>query len=504
MTTTIGIPDAQATTPRVYGQFIDSVMTEAGDDLIDRYAPGTGRLVARYANGTAGDIERAIAAARRAFDEGPWPHLSGMERGRALLRLAEAMRGNKELLASIEAEEVGKPIRMARGDVDGSIGMFEFAAGLAMNMHGDVHTTSLGDDFTALVAREPAGVAGLITPWNFPLLLLAQKLPFAIGAGCTTVAKPASVTAGTTLEMGRLCNEAGIPSGVYNVVTGGGGTVGRILTESHDVDMISFTGSTEVGRFVIEASKGNLKRVSMELGGKSANIVFDDADLEDAIDGVMFGIFFNTGECCVSGSRLLVQESIADAFLTTLVDRVRRLRVGQPLDDASELGAIVHAEHMGKILEYVEIARHDGSRILTGGERLTGGAYGDGLFLAPTVIDQVRPESRVFQEEIFGPVLAVTRFRDMADAIRLANDVEYGLANSVWTGNIDRALRVARAVRSGTVWVNTTIDGSPQLPGGGIRASGFGREMGQAGFDEFTELKTIQIRTGKRTPFFRG
>jgi acyl-CoA reductase-like NAD-dependent aldehyde dehydrogenase len=504
MTTTIGISETSAVAPRVYGQFIDGAMTEPSGDYIDRHAPGTGRLVARYSNGTVEDIERAIAAARHAFDQGPWPHLSGMERARALLRVAEAMRDNKEHLARIEAEEVGKPIRMARGDVDGSAGLFEFAAAMAMAMHGDVYTTTLGDDFTALVAREPAGVAGLVTPWNFPLLLLAQKLPFAIGAGCTTVAKPASVTAGTTLEMGQLLIEAGIPAGVYNVVTGGGGHVGRILTESHDVDMISFTGSTEVGRSVIEASKGNLKRVSMELGGKSANIVFDDADLEDAVDGVMFGIYFNTGECCVSGSRLLIQESIADTFLDVLVDRVRRLRVGQPLDDDAELGAIVHAEHMEKILEYVDIARQDGFRILTGGDRLTGGVYDGGLFLAPTVIDNVLPTSRVFREEIFGPVLAVTRFRDTDDAIRLANDVEYGLANSVWTKNIDRAIRVARSVRSGTVWVNTTIDGAPQLPGGGVRASGFGREMGQAGFDEFTELKTIQIRTGKRNPFFEG
>jgi len=502
VTSTIGSTVGRAGEPRVYGLFIDGAEIAPSEDLIERVAPGTGRVVARYTNGTVADMERAIAAARRAFDEGPWPHLSGMERGHALLRLAEAVRDNRTRLAEIEAEEVGKPIRMARGDVDGSIGLIEYAAGLAMAMHGDVHT-NLGDDFIGLVTREPAGVAGLITPWNFPLLLLAQKLPFAIGAGCTTVVKPASVTAGTTLEVGRLVAQAGIPAGVYNVVTGGGGRIGRVLAESHDVDMISFTGSTETGRQVIEASKGNLKRVSMELGGKSASIVLDDADIEDAVDGVMFGIYFNTGECCVSCSRLLVQDTIADAFLTALVDRVRRLRVGQPLDEKADLGAIVHAEHLRKILDYVDLARGDGFRILTGGDRLTEGPYRDGLFMAPTVIDGVRPESRVFQEEIFGPVLAVTRFQDVDDAIRLANNVEYGLANSVWTKNIDRALKVARAVRSGTVWVNTTIDGSPQLPGGGLRASGFGREMGQAGFDEFTEVKTIQIRTGKRSPFFK-
>jgi betaine-aldehyde dehydrogenase len=503
MATVIDHEAGATVAPRAYGLFIDGVEEAPADDAIERVAPGTGRVVARYTNATTGDMERAIRAARRAFDDGPWPHLTGMDRGRMILRFAEGLKANRDRLAEIEAEEVGKPIRMARGDVDNSVGMFEFAAGLAMSMHGDSHT-NLGDDFVGLVTREPAGVAGLVTPWNFPLLLLAQKLPFAIGAGCTTVAKPASVTAGTTLEVARIAAEVGLPAGVYNVVTGGGGKVGRYLAESHDVDMVSFTGSTDTGRQVIEASKGNLKRVSMELGGKSANIVLDDADLDDAIDGVMFGIFFNTGQCCVSGSRLLVQDRIADAFLARLVDRVRALKVGPPLDESNDLGAIIHEEHLGKILEYIEVARHDGSRILTGGDRLTEGACADGIFMCPTVIDDVRPESRVFQEEIFGPVLAVTRFRDVEEAIRLANDVEYGLANTVWTKNIDRAMHVARAVRSGTCWVNTTIDGAPQLPGGGTRASGFGREMGQAGFDEFTELKTIQIRLGKRKPYFAG
>ena len=502
MTSTIFTPTPRGAAPRVYGLYIDGAMSEPSDRLIDRRAPGTGDLVARYSDGSAADMERAIAAARRAFDHGEWPRLSGMERGRVLLHIAEAIRDSTELLASIEAEEVGKTIRMARGDVDGSAGLFEFAAALAMAMHGDVHT-NLGEDFTALIVREPVGVVGMVTPWNFPLLLLAQKLPFAIGAGCTTVAKPSEFTSGTTLEMARICDEAGLPPGVFNVVTGFGGVVGQALVESHAVDMVSFTGSTRTGRTIVEASKGNLKRLSLELGGKSADIVLDDADLEDAVDGVMFGIYFNGGECCVSGSRLLVQESIADEFLAVLVARVGRLRVGQPLDETTDVGAIIHEDHLRKILSYVETAEEEGGRVVVGGHVLTGGAFASGLYLAPTIIDDVRPTSRVFQEEIFGPVLAVTRFRGVDEAIALANDVEYGLGNTVWTKNIDRAMKVARAVRSGTVWVNTTIDGAPQLPGGGTRTSGYGREMGQAGFDEFTELKTIQIRTGKRDPYFR-
>jgi betaine-aldehyde dehydrogenase len=502
VTTTIDTSAPRGVAPRVYGQYVDGVTGHPAEELIDRRAPGTGELVARYSVGTAADMERAIASARRAFDHGDWPRLPGMDRGRVLFRIAQAIRDNGELLARMEAEEVGKTIRMARGDVDGSAGLFEFAAALAMAMHGDVHT-NLGEDFTALVLREPVGVVGMVTPWNFPLLLLAQKLPFAIGAGCTTVAKPSEFTSSTTLEMGRICSEAGLPPGVFNVVTGYGPVVGQVLVESHAVDMVSFTGSTRTGRAIVEASKGNLKRLSLELGGKSADIVLDDADLDDAIDGVMFGIYFNGGECCVSGSRLLVQESVADEFLAALVTRVGRLRVGRPLDETTDVGAMIHEDHLRKILSYVDGAAADGGRVIAGGRALTDGAYADGLYLAPTIIDDVRPTSRVFQEEIFGPVLAVTRFRDVDEAIALANDVEYGLGNTVWTKSIDRALKVARAVRSGTVWVNTTIDGAPQLPGGGTRASGYGREMGQAGFDEFTELKTVQIRTGKRESYFR-
>ena len=494
---------AQAlSSPRSYGHFIQGASWLQGAQTVERHAPATGQLVARYTSGTVDDAKAAVTAARIAFDDGPWRHLSGQDRSRILNRLADLMRRDSENLARIEAEETGKPLRLARGDVQGSIGLTEYAAALALTMHGDVHT-NLGPNFTGLVTRVPAGVVGMITPWNFPLLLLMQKLPFALAAGCTAVAKPAEVTSGTTLEMAALAAEAGVPAGVFNVITGRGSILGQHLAESHDIDVLSFTGSTAVGQRIIEASAGNTKRLSMELGGKAATIVFPDADLDDALDGVLFGVFFNQGECCVSGARLLIHRDIADSFLTALVARAKELAVGQPLDEKSDIGALIHQDHLESVLNYVSIGQENGADLILGGSRLDTPELRDGLFVAPTILDNVDVDNPAFREEIFGPVLTVTRFDTVEEAIALANSVQYGLANSVWSKNIDTALTVGRALDSGTVWINTTIDGAPQLPGGGVKNSGYGREMGQVGFDEFTEIKTIQIRTGKRDAFFR-
>jgi acyl-CoA reductase-like NAD-dependent aldehyde dehydrogenase len=491
----------EATQIRSYGHFIGGRSVPPSENIIERVSPADGRVVATFTAGTRADAALAVAVAREAFDDGEGPHWTAMERGRALLRCAGLMREHEERLARIDAEESGKPITLARGDVGASIELFEYAAALAMTMHGEAHT-ALGDDCTALVVREPAGVVGMIIPWNFPLLLLAQKLPFALGAGCTAVVKPSEFTSGTAVELARLLSEAGVPDGVVNVVTGAGAEVGAPLAESSLVDILSFTGSTATGKRIVEASAGSVKRLSMELGGKAASVVFDDADLDDALDGVLFGVFFNQGECCVSGARLLVQDSIADAFLARLVEAAGRITVGGPLDDASELGPMIDAGHLEKVLGHIDAARRDGATVLTGGGRLDGENWGSGHFVAPTILDGVAEESAAFQEEIFGPVLTVTRFSDVDHAIRLANATEYGLAGSIWTKNIDKALRVAKEMRSGRVWVNTTIDGAPQLPAGGMKQSGFGREMGQAGFDEFTDVKTIQIRTGPRKRVF--
>lgn len=468
---------------------------------IDRLSPSTGELITRVPDASESEINEVVSSARTAFDDGRWRHLSGMERARFINLLADEIEANIDELALYEALETGKPLALARGDVSGSANLFRYAASHAMQMHGDVHT-NLGKGFTGLVTRVPVGVTALITPWNFPLLLLAQKLPFALAAGCTAIIKPSELTSTSTVMVAEMALKVGIPAGVVNVVLGYGQTVGQKLIEHPDVDFISFTGSTRTGRAVIEASKLHLKRTSMELGGKSANIVFADANIDDAIDGVMFGVLFNNGECCVSGSRLLIQESIADTFVAKLAKRMEEVKVGDPLDKASQIGPMIHSGHLDAVLGHISKALSQGAVVATGGAQVTSGNLASGYFVAPTVVDKVTEKHDIFHDEVFGPVLAVTRFKDQADAIRIANGTRYGLAASVWSKNLDTALDMASELQAGTVWINTTIDGSPQLPGGGVKESGFGREMGQAGFDEFTEIKTVQIRTGSRNRFF--
>jgi acyl-CoA reductase-like NAD-dependent aldehyde dehydrogenase len=486
------------TAPHRYGHFIDG-QTQFGpaDRVIERINPATMTVVSVYADGDAADIDAAVASARRAFDAGVWSEVPGMQRSRVLTDLARLMEQHRDELADLDSLEVGKPLRVAHGDVDAAIGLVAFAASLAAAQHGDVHT-NLGPDFTGLLVREPIGVVGAIVPWNFPLLILCQKVAFALAAGCSVVAKPSEYTSASAVRLAELAVAAGVPVGVYNVVTGAA-AAGQALAEHMDVDMITFTGSTATGRRVLEASKGNLKKTSLELGGKAAQVVFADADLDDAVEGVAFSFTHNQGECCVAGTRLLVESTIADEFTTRLVQRAKRLRVG---GDDADFGAMIHPKHLDTVLGTVTRAQQDGAALLTGGHRLTDGERAAGLFMEPTILNDVTPSSAAFQEEIFGPVLTVTTFDSIDEAIRLANGVVYGLGNTIWTKNIDTVQRMIRKLRSGTVWVNTTIDGAPQMSFGGYKASGYGREMGHMGLEEFTQLQAVQIREGKRAGTF--
>ncbi len=485
-------------TTRDYTHHLGSGHGPGPGTLIERVSPASGRLVARFAEGTADDAKAAIVRARAAFDNGSWPRMSGLERAAVLRRWAELIEADKERLARIEVDEVGKPIRMARGDLDAVVDLFQYAAALAIQAHGEAHS-NLGGGKTAWVYREPVGVVGMIIPWNFPAVIFAQKVPYALAAGCTVVVKPSEFTSGSALELARLGAEAGVPDGVLSVVTGYGNPVGEAIVTSPDVDFVSFTGSTAVGRRIVANSAATLKRVSVELGGKSANIVLEDADLEDAVDGSMFSVFFNQGECCCAGTRLLIQDSIADRFIERLLERTKTLKVGDVHADDSDVGAMISEAHFTRVCDYLEKGKTQGARVLTGGgtDRAAGG-----FFVEPTVFDNVEPSMAIFREEIFGPVLVVTRFKDIEEAVALANDSEYGLAATLWTKNFDSAHLIAPRLRAGTVWINTSIDTGPQIPFGGYKSSGFGREMGQAGFEEFTNVKSVVARLGKRTHFY--
>lgn len=478
----------------------ESVASERTESIV-RLNPATGQPIAQVAAGTPGDADRAIAAARRAFDLGSWPRLSGADRGRVLNRWAALIDAHRDTLARLEVEEVGKPVREARAGICGVVELVEYAAARAHDLHGALYD-DFGGHVIGMVSHEPVGVVGVILPWNYPAGLFASTVPYALAAGCTVVVKPSELTSGSALEISRLALEAGLPPGVLNVVTGLGADVGMPLVRSTHVDMVSFTGSTPTGRMLATADAPYPKRVSLELGGKGATVVFADADLDAAVDGTLHGVYANQGETCCAGTRLVIEESIADDFVARLSERAGALRVGAPFDEATDIGALIHEQALERVLRYIEQGVASGARLTVGGGRVTAGGLGNGYFVEPTILDQVPYDSSVFREEIFGPVLSVVRFAAREDAIALANATSYGLANSVWTGDLDTALMLGRALRSGTVWVNTSNDGAPQLPFGGYKASGVGRVKGTTGLQEFIQVKTIHVRIGAAPRFY--
>jgi betaine-aldehyde dehydrogenase len=485
--------------PFQYSMWIDAKPAGSiSGKTFQRRSPGHDVLVGEYPAAEVGDVDEAVRAARRAFDSGPWPQAAGAERARCLLKVAELIRKNAEELALIETLESGKPIRQAREEMEWSAGLWDYAASLCRHIYGDTYN-ALGSQMLGLVLREPIGVVGMITPWNFPLLIISQKLPFALAAGCTCVIKPSELTSGTTLRLGPLLAEAGLPGGVVNVISGFGEPAGARLASHPEVDMMSFTGSTKVGKTVVGASRGNLKKVELELGGKNPQIIFADADLDAALDAAVFGVCFNMGECCNSGSRLLVERSVSQRFVERVVELAREVPVGDPLDERTKVGAIINDEQLSKILGYIGAGKEQGANLRLGGNRLN---ISNGRFVEPTVFDAVNPEMSIAHEEIFGPVLSILTFDGVEEAISIANSTMYGLSAGVWTRDLDTAFKVGRSVRAGTVWINTFMDGSPELPFGGFKESGLGRELGRFAIDEFTELKTIQVHLGPRTSWW--
>jgi aldehyde dehydrogenase (NAD+) len=451
--------------------------------------PGTGAPLTTVAEAEAADVDRAVAAARRAFEAGPWARMHPAGRGRVLLRIAQLVEAHADELAALDTLDSGKPIAESqRWDLPATIDCLYYYAGWADKIGGE--TIPVKGPFLTYTLREPAGVVGQIIPWNFPLMMAAWKVAPALATGCTVVLKPAEQTPLSALRLAELCLEAGLPEGVLNVVTGFGETAGEALTRHMDVDKVAFTGSPEVGRAILRAAAdSNLKRVSLELGGKSPNIIFADADLRAALRGATRGIFFNQGEVCSAGSRIFVEDSVYDEMSRALIDYSNNLHVGDPLDPKTRMGAIVSEEQFRKVLAYVDVGQTEGATLAAGGHRVGERGY----FVAPTVFTDVRNDMRIAREEIFGPVAAVIPFRDAPEAVAQANASAYGLAAAVWTRDIEKAHRVAQRVRAGTVWINSYGQTDTRSPWGGFKSSGFGRELGRAALDLYTDTKSVWV-----------
>ncbi len=453
--------------------------------------PATGEVITKVAEAGVEDVDAAVRSSRAAF-EGAWSHMKASDRGLLLLKLADLIRRDEDELVQLESLDSGKPVSaIRRQDLPAVIDTLTYYAGMADKINGQVIPAR--PDALTYTVREPLGVVGAIIPWNFPLMIGMWKIAPALACGCTVVLKPAEVTPLTALKIGDLAMEAGFPAGVLNVVPGFGKVAGQALVDHADVDKVTFTGSPVVGRQILQGAAGNLKRVTLELGGKSANIIFPDADLDAAAKAAASGIFFNTGQVCSAGSRILVHESVHDEVVERLAARARSTRIGNPQETSTSMGPLVSEVQMKRVLNYIGIGRDEGASVVTGGAR-----HGDaGFFVEPTVFAGVRHEMRISQEEIFGPVAAVIPFKDEEDAIRIANGTAYSLAAGVWTGDIGRAHRFTRRLKAGTVWVNTYGPTDIRLPWGGARDSGFGREHGDAAIDNFTEPKAVWINTGR-------
>ncbi|MGH9744638.1 MAG: aldehyde dehydrogenase family protein [Candidatus Acidiferrales bacterium] len=454
------------------------------------YNPATGEVLSHVAEGDREDIDRAVKAARAAFETGPWSRISPSERGRMMWRLADLIEKYAEEFAQLESLDNGKPLKIARvADLPLAVDHFRYYAGWSTKIEGNTIPMGLAKQgsFHAYTVREPVGVVGQIIPWNFPLLMAAWKLGPALATGCTVILKPAEQTPLTALRLGELIAEAGFPDGVVNIVPGYGETAGAALSAHPDVDKIAFTGSTEVGKLILHAAAGNLKKVSLELGGKSPNIIMDDADLESAIPGASMAIFFNQGQCCCAGSRLFVEKKIFDKVVDGISQAAAKIRVLPGLDPNSDLGPLVSEEQLNRVCSYLESGVKEGAKAVTGGSR-----EGDkGYFVKPTVLVNTNDNMKVVREEIFGPVVTATPFSDASEIVARANDTVYGLAAGVWTRDVKKAHAIASKIKAGTVWINCYNVFDAALPFGGYKQSGWGREMGHEVLKNYTEVKSV-------------
>ena len=474
------------------GEFVDAL----DGSTFDVFNPHDGSKLANVAEAKPRDVDRAVEAAQAAFPG--WRRMAAAGRGRLLLKLADAVEARAEELATLESTDTGHPIRdSSRLDVPRTAATFRYFGGMADKHQGDVIPVDAG--FLNYLVREPIGVIGQIVPWNFPLMFTSWKMGPALAGGNTVVFKPAELTPLTALRIAELIAEVGFPPGVVNIVPGSGPVAGAHLAGHPGVQKISFTGSTAVGRSIVEASAGNLKRIQLELGGKGANIVFDDADLDAAIAGSAFAIFHNQGQACIAGSRLMLHKSVAEEFVERFVQLARSIRIGDPLDPATEMGPLTSPEHRDRVMGYVKIALDEGAEMLTGGKAPEDPALANGCYFEPTVM-MAKPTDRVSQEEVFGPFVTVTTFGDDAEAVELANATEYGLGAGLWTKDLARAHRTAQAVQSGMVWINCYKRVNPASPFGGIRSSGYGREMGFEAMHENTEVKSTWVNVDANIP----
>jgi betaine-aldehyde dehydrogenase len=468
----------------VNGQWVSS----SAGETFPVFDPSTEEVIAHVAAASASDVDKAVKAARAAFDSGPWPATTAQDRGRILFKIADKIRQNQSMLAELESRNTGKPIIEAEYDIGDVATCFEYYGGLANKVNGSVMPVPA--NALSFTLREPVGVAGQIIPWNYPLLMAAWKLAPAIAAGCTCVLKPAEQTPLTALEFANWLEGVGLPPGVVNIVNGVGEIAGAALVAHPGVDKIAFTGSAVVGKIIVKSAADTLKRVTLELGGKSPNVFFADADWEAAVDGALFGVFINQGEVCSAGSRILVEKKIYSKFVEAMTEKAKRIKLGAPLDRDTKMGPLVSKEQYDRVTSYMEIGKKE-AKTATGGGRAK--AFGKGFYVEPTIFYDVDNTARIAREEIFGPVATVIPFEDEADAIKIANDTPYGLAGAVWTRDIYKAFRIVKSMRAGIIWVNHMQPTYVEAPWGGYKQSGFGRELGPWGLEEYLETKQVYV-----------